>query len=160
MGLRRLPPLTSLRAFEAAARHRSFSRAAGELCVTQGAVSRQVAKLENDLGVKLFLRRGRMLSLTAEGDRFHAYIREAFSKIAEGVDLFARQPSETVLKVKVPPSSISTSLRAIRLSAKPPFLRCAPAWPKPNFTQASDRAALRTERSFTAPNRRLVSMSN
>ena len=52
--LRRLPPLNSLKAFEAAARHESFTRAAEELCVKQGAVSNQVKALEETLGLKLF----------------------------------------------------------------------------------------------------------
>jgi LysR family glycine cleavage system transcriptional activator len=53
---RSLPPLNALRSFDAAARHQSFTRAAGELCVTQGAVSHQVKALEAELGVKLFNR--------------------------------------------------------------------------------------------------------
>ena len=54
--VRRLPPLNALKAFEAAARHESFTRAAEELCVTQGAVSHQVKALEAELGLKLFNR--------------------------------------------------------------------------------------------------------
>ena len=56
IALRRLPPLNALKAFEAAARHESFTRAAEELFVTQGAVSHQVKALETELGVKLFNR--------------------------------------------------------------------------------------------------------
>jgi LysR family glycine cleavage system transcriptional activator len=65
---RRLPPLNSLRAFEAAARHRSVSAAARELCVTHGAVSRHVSKLEGYLGTRLFLREGSHLRLTHDGE--------------------------------------------------------------------------------------------
>src|SRR5205809_5222583 len=54
--LRRLPPLNAIRSFEAAARHESFTRAAEELCVTQGAVSHQVKALEIELGLQLFKR--------------------------------------------------------------------------------------------------------
>jgi LysR family glycine cleavage system transcriptional activator len=54
---RSLPPLNALRSFEAAARHQSFTRAADELCVTQGAISHQVKALEAELGLKLFSRR-------------------------------------------------------------------------------------------------------
>ena len=54
--LRRLPPLNALKSFDAAARHESFTRAAEELCVTQGAVSHQVKALEGELGIKLFHR--------------------------------------------------------------------------------------------------------
>ena len=59
--MRRLPPLLALRAFEATGRHLSFSRAAAELCVTQGAVSRQVKLLEQHLGAPLFKRLTRQI---------------------------------------------------------------------------------------------------
>ena len=64
---RRLPPLNSLKAFEAAARHLSFTRAADELFVTQAAVSHQIKALEDFLSMKLFLRKNRSLLLTEEG---------------------------------------------------------------------------------------------
>jgi len=63
----RLPPLGSLRAFEAAARYLSFTRAAEELHVTQAAVSHQIKSLEEFLGKKLFHRRNRELALTEQG---------------------------------------------------------------------------------------------
>ena len=63
----RLPPPNALRAFEAAARHESFARAADELHVTQGAVSRHVKILEEHLGVALFRRRPQGVELTASG---------------------------------------------------------------------------------------------
>jgi DNA-binding transcriptional LysR family regulator len=65
--LRRLPPLNALKAFEAAARHESFTRAAEELCVTQGAVSHQVKALEAALGLKLFNRERQRLRITEAG---------------------------------------------------------------------------------------------
>jgi len=65
--LRRLPPLNALKAFEAAARHESFTRAAEELCVTQGAVSHQVKALEVELGLKLFNRERQRLVITEAG---------------------------------------------------------------------------------------------
>jgi len=68
----RLPPLDLLAAFEAAARHLSFTRAAAERFVTQSAMSRQIAALEAELGVPLFQRRHRALVLTAEGQRLFA----------------------------------------------------------------------------------------
>ena len=64
---RRLPPLNALKAFEAAARHLSFTRAAEELFVTQAAISHQIKGLEDFLGIKLFRRRNRTLLLTEEG---------------------------------------------------------------------------------------------
>jgi len=63
----RLPPLNNLKAFEAAARHESFTRAAEELCVTQGAVSQQVKALEEGLGIKLFNRERQRLVITEAG---------------------------------------------------------------------------------------------
>ena len=63
----RLPPLNGVRAFEAAARHRSFTRAAAELSVTQAAVSQQVRRLEDWLSVRLFHRRENSLELTEAG---------------------------------------------------------------------------------------------
>lgn len=65
-----MPALTSLLPFEAAARLESFSRAADELHITQAAVSRQIRGLEEDLGVKLFVRRNRAVFLTEEGRQF------------------------------------------------------------------------------------------
>ena len=64
---RRLPPLNALKAFEAAARYESFTRAAEELCVTQGAVSHQVKALETELGLKLFNRERQRLAITEAG---------------------------------------------------------------------------------------------
>lgn len=78
-----LPPLKSLRVFEAAARHLSFTRAADELCVTQGAVSQQVKLLEDALGVPLFRRQNRELRLTAQGERYVLSVREALRLIGE-----------------------------------------------------------------------------
>lgn len=76
-----LPPLNALRAFEAAARHLSFTRAAEELCVSQGAISRHIQLLENALGVALFERRHRQIVLTAEGESYGSAIRDVFEAI-------------------------------------------------------------------------------
>jgi len=81
---RRLPSLNALKAFEAAARHESFTRAADELAVTQGAVSHQVKALEQELGLRLFLRQRQRLSLTAPGRRLLEVARDAFDRIADG----------------------------------------------------------------------------
>ena len=78
---RRLPPLNALRAFEAAARHLSFTRAAGELHVTQAAISHQVKALEEWLGMALFHRVNRGLRLTAEGQAYLQPLRESFDTI-------------------------------------------------------------------------------
>jgi LysR family transcriptional regulator, glycine cleavage system transcriptional activator len=77
----RLPPLAALRAFEAAARHLSFTRAAAELHVTQTAISHQIRALEERLGLKLFRRLPRGLVLTEEAQRYLPALREAFARI-------------------------------------------------------------------------------
>jgi LysR family transcriptional regulator, glycine cleavage system transcriptional activator len=68
--MRRLPSLISLRFFEETARHLSFNRAARALCVTQGAVSRQIRLLEDALAIKLFERDHKGIRLTSAGARF------------------------------------------------------------------------------------------
>ena len=75
--VRRLPPLNALRTFEAAARHESFTRAAEELAVTQGAVSQQIKALELALGVRLFTRAHQKLSLTEPGRQYQGVVRDA-----------------------------------------------------------------------------------
>lgn len=77
-----LPSLNALAAFEAAARHMSLTRAAAELNVTPGAVSKQVAALEAELGRALFLRRHRALELTPEGHAVARSLQEAFERMA------------------------------------------------------------------------------
>ena len=76
-----LPPLDALRAFAAAARHLSFTRAAEELFVTQSAVSKQVIALESALGVRLFERKTRALGLTAAGERLQRATEVAFAEL-------------------------------------------------------------------------------
>lgn len=82
---RTLPSPVALRSFEAAARHLSFTRAAQELFVTQSAVSHQVRGLEDELGVRLFLRLTRQLRLTDAGETLLAVLRESFNRIEETV---------------------------------------------------------------------------
>src|SRR5712691_13178321 len=83
---RRLPPLNALKAFEAAARHESFTRAAEELCVTQGAVSHQVKALEAELGLKLFNRERQRLVITDAGRGYLEVVRDAFDRLAVGTE--------------------------------------------------------------------------
>ncbi|NYH25121.1 LysR substrate-binding domain-containing protein [Paraburkholderia bryophila] len=80
----RLPPLPALRLFEAAGRHQSFKLAAAELHVTPSAVSHSIVGLEEALGVQLFVREPRGISLTATGADYLSYVSEAFSLIAIG----------------------------------------------------------------------------
>lgn len=81
----RMPSLNALRAFEAAARCRSMTRAADELCVTHGAISRQIRALETEFGVSLLTRLGRSVEPTAEGARLAATLGTAFGLIVDGV---------------------------------------------------------------------------
>ncbi len=99
MSSRRLPSLTALRAFEAAARHLSFTRAAGELSVTQAAISHQVRNLEERLNTRLFERHGRGLQLTDTGGMYLPFLRQAFDLIADGTNLITRQDSHGPLSV-------------------------------------------------------------
>jgi LysR family glycine cleavage system transcriptional activator len=79
-----LPPLAAIRAFEAAARHKSFTKAAEELGMTQSAISYQIKVLEDRLGTALFLQRPRQVMLTEAGLRLQPAVTEAFTLIADG----------------------------------------------------------------------------
>lgn len=94
-------PLNALRAFEASARHLSFTRAAIELCVTQGAVSHQVAALEKRLGVPLFRRLPRGLALTDEGAALVPVVADAFDTVGATLDLYAGGRRREVLTIGV-----------------------------------------------------------
>jgi len=89
---RRLPPLSALRAFEAAARHQGFKRAAAELAVTPTAVSHQIRALEADLGGPLFHRHRRKVALTEAGRALYPPLRQAFDTMADAVDHARRRP--------------------------------------------------------------------
>jgi LysR family transcriptional regulator of beta-lactamase len=93
--------LNPLRAFEAAARHLSFTRAAEELCVTQAAVSHQVKALEDHLGTALFRRTTRGLVLTDEGTALAPTVEDAFSRIEQALGAIAQGGSREVLTVGV-----------------------------------------------------------
>jgi LysR family glycine cleavage system transcriptional activator len=101
--LRRLPPLNALKAFEAAARHESFTRAAEELCVTQGAVSHQVKALEVELGIKLFNRERQRLVITGAGRDYLNVVRDALDRIAVGTERLMQRQSSGVLTVSTSP---------------------------------------------------------
>jgi LysR family transcriptional regulator, glycine cleavage system transcriptional activator len=103
MTLRRLPPLNALKSFEAAARHESFTRAADELCVTQGAVSHQVKALETNLGVKLFNREHQRLLITGAGRDYLVVVRDALDRIAMGTERLMLRQSSGALTVSTSP---------------------------------------------------------
>ena len=100
----RLPPLNALRAFEAAGRHLSLTRAAEELHVTPAAVSHQIKTLEDYLGVKLFRRMNRALLLTDAGQACLPGLRQGFEHLAEAVDAARLQIAHRALTVSVAPS--------------------------------------------------------
>src|SRR5271167_4895214 len=85
-----LPSLNGLRAFEAAARHMSFTRAAAELNVTQTAVSHQIRRLEEQLGLTLFIRRNRALALTREAQEYLPSVRSAFEDLRRATERLRR----------------------------------------------------------------------
>lgn len=101
---RRLPPLTSLRAFEAAGRHLSFTKAAAELTVTQAAISHQVKALEEHLDVALFLRLPRQLELTKAGKILLPVVRSAFDRIGDSVAKLNTDAASKALTVRLSPS--------------------------------------------------------
>lgn len=100
---RHLPQLNALKTFEAAARHESFTRAAEELCVTQGAVSHQVKALEAELGLKLFNRARQRLIITNAGREYLAVVRDALDRIAIGTERLLGRQGAGVLTVSTSP---------------------------------------------------------
>jgi DNA-binding transcriptional LysR family regulator len=96
---RELPGLDLLKGFEAAARHLSFTKAGGELFLTQSAISRQVQALEEQLGVKLFQRRTRSLLLTDEGQRYYKAVRAALDDLRAATAAVRKDAGAAVLTV-------------------------------------------------------------
>lgn len=103
----RLPPLSSLRFFEAAGRHLSFKRAAAELHVTPSAVSHGIVALEQAVGVTLFVRGPRTLSLTPEGAEYLPYVSEALSLIAVGTQRLPHHQGRRSIAVSCAPTVAS-----------------------------------------------------
>ncbi len=95
----RLPSLNGLRAFEAAARHLSFTNAAAELNVTQTAISHQIKRLEEELGVSLFVRRNRALALTPAARDYLPGIRAAFQDLRLATDRLLSKDTDRILTI-------------------------------------------------------------
>jgi LysR family glycine cleavage system transcriptional activator len=112
----RLPSLNGLRAFEAAARHLSFTQAAAELNVTQTAISHQIKRLEEELGIRLFVRQNRALSLTPEAQEYLPGIRAAFNDLRLATDRLLRRDDDHVLTVSTL-ASLAAKWLLPRLSA-------------------------------------------
>lgn len=103
-GARRLPPLNAVRVFEAAARHLSFTRAAEELHVTQGAVSHQIKVLESWFGVPLFQRDKREIKLTEEGQNYLPGVRSTLNKLHTVTQQVLEHDSTHLLNIATPES--------------------------------------------------------
>ncbi|WP_341891397.1 transcriptional regulator GcvA [Variovorax sp. YR752] len=101
---RPIPPLNALRAFEVAARHLSFTRAADELFVTPSAVSHQVKTLEENLGVMLFTRDSKSLTLTSAGKAYLPGVQEAFKQLVFATHQLHQSLGVPSLKINLPPT--------------------------------------------------------
>src|SRR5881227_3133276 len=112
----RLPSLNGLRAFEAAARHLSFTQAASELNVTQTAISHQIRRLEEELGIRLFVRQNRALALTAQARDYLPGVRAAFNDLRLATDRVLRKDNDHVLTVSTL-ASLAAKWLLPRLSA-------------------------------------------
>lgn len=105
---RRLPGNAALLAFEAAARHGSFARAAAELALTEGAISRQIARLEAYLGTPLFERVGNRVRLLPPGSRYAAQVREILARLErDSLALMGQPPGGSSLEIAVLPTFAS-----------------------------------------------------
>jgi LysR family glycine cleavage system transcriptional activator len=100
---RRLPSLNALKAFEASARQESFTKAAEELCVTQGAVSQQVKALERELGLLLFRRERQRLVITEAGRSYLEVVRDAFDRLGAGTERLLQRQKTGVLTITTSP---------------------------------------------------------
>ncbi|MDO5055093.1 transcriptional regulator GcvA [Pasteurella oralis] len=99
---KRLPPLNSLKAFESAAKHLSFTKAAEELFVTQAAVSHQIKLLEDFLGIELFKRKNRSLELTELGQAYFTDVTKILHRLAEATDKLLAKKHDKHLTISVP----------------------------------------------------------
>lgn len=140
--MRRLPPLNAVRAFEAAARLQSFSRAAAELHVTHGAISRQVRLLEDWLGIPLFVRRPGQVRLSAWGGQLLDVCRVALDGLAEGCSAIRRASRQAPVTLACPGSFLMRWLipRLDRLQQDVPdlslHLHATDRWPVPGAGEA------------------------
>jgi LysR family glycine cleavage system transcriptional activator len=100
----KLPPMNALRAFEAASRHLSVSKAAEELCVSQGAVSQQLRNLEDHFGRELFIRAPNSFTLSEEGEAFAVVVQQALGEIALAATEVTSEKSQHTLNISMPPN--------------------------------------------------------
>jgi LysR family glycine cleavage system transcriptional activator len=154
-----MPPLSALRAFEAAARHLSLTHAARELHVTPGALSHQIRGLEDLLGVKLFERRVRAIALTAAGNQLYPGLQAGFTKIKEAVEALDSLSKTNVLVVSTSPGMTSKWLapRLYRFGAACPDadVRISSSLNNANFATDGIDLAVRNMATDPAPDRAL-----
>jgi LysR family glycine cleavage system transcriptional activator len=119
---KRLRQLNNLRSFESAARHKSYSKAADELFITQAAVSQQMRQLENSLGTKLFTRQGKQMHLTQNGEKLHLASSQAFDILINGLNSIQCEAVPGSLTITSTPAFISLWLmpRLYKFSLKHP----------------------------------------
>jgi len=97
----KLPPMNALRAFEAVSRHGSVSKAAEELCVSQGAVSQQLRNLEDYLGRELFIRAPNSFTLSQDGGVFATVVQQALKDIASAAGEFSGTDSQRKITISM-----------------------------------------------------------
>src|SRR5271156_6709146 len=131
----RLPSLKFLKTFQVAARLQSFKAAAAELCVTPSAISHQIKALEQQLGVSLFQRGVRTLTLTDAGAHYLEHIDDIFSKLESVTEQLQVRYGRTIIRLNVPPF-FANELLLPRLAS---------------FSQAREETDIRIETSFSAP---------
>lgn len=150
-----LPPLSALRAFEAAARHLSLTQAARELSVTPGALSHQIRGLEDFLGVKLFERRVRSIALTTAGKQLYPGLQTGFAHIREAVQSLEPAHAAHVLVVSTSPGLTSKWLapRLYRFGAAYPDIdvRISSSAANANFATDGIDLAIRNMPADAAP---------
>jgi LysR family glycine cleavage system transcriptional activator len=155
-----MPPLNALRAFEAAARHLSLTRAAQELHVTAGALSHQIRGLEDLLGLKLFERRVRSIALTPAGKLLYPGLQTGFARIQEAVAGLGPVGDQRVLVISTPPGFTAKWLapRLYRFASAHPEidLRVSSSFGYANFTTDGIDVALRNLPLDAAPDPALV----
>ena len=158
-----LPPLSALRAFEAAARHLSLTQAARELSVTAGALSHQIRGLEEFLGLKLFERRVRAVALTTAGKQLYPGLQTGFANIREAVESLDTSHAAHVLVVSTSPGLTSKWLapRLYRFAAAYPDIdvRISSSAANANFATDGVDLAVRNMPVDVAPDSALESES-
>jgi LysR family transcriptional regulator, glycine cleavage system transcriptional activator len=123
--MRKLPPLSEVRAFDAAARHMSFKKAADELCLTPTAISHQIKLLEEYCGQPLFRRRPRPLTLTDAGARLFSVVREGLDSFATGFAALRETADQRPLKI----STTNAFAGRWLVPRLPDWSRTYPSWP-------------------------------